>query len=248
MSGASTPTRATYVYCVVAATRRPHPSPALHGPPGLGAVRLLDVAPGLYLAVADAPLDRYDEAAIGQVLSDLERVSRAALAHEAVVESFAAASAVLPMKLFTIFASDARALAHVRARCRHIRAIVRRVTQRQEWAVRVVRERTGAPAPVEACSGVDYLARKKAARDAPYQALDALYHRLAAQATRARRWPSGRKAPSSARALLDAAFLVPRTHAASFQALASRQARSIARYGYRLGVSGPWPPYSFMRD
>ena len=87
---------------------------------------------GRYIAVADAPLDKYGEAGLAHVLSDLDQVSRAALAHEAVVESFTSATAVLPMKLFTIFASDARALGHVRARRRRIGGIVERVARRQE--------------------------------------------------------------------------------------------------------------------
>src|SRR5262245_52908320 len=81
MSRASTPIEGTYAYCVVAAVRRPRRSHVAHGPAGLGPVRLLDVAQGLYLAVADAPLNQYGETAIRHVLSDLEQVSRAALAH-----------------------------------------------------------------------------------------------------------------------------------------------------------------------
>jgi hypothetical protein len=236
------------VYCVIAAARRPRLSQVPCGPSGLGPVRLLDVERGLYIAVADAPLDKYGEAALGHALCDLEQVSRAALAHEAVVESFAAAAAVLPMKLFTIFASDDRAVAHVRARRRHIGTIVERVARHQEWGVRVVRDRPLWAARVKAASGVDYLTRKKAKRDAPDEALDALYARLAARTGLAkRRLPAQLGAPG-ARLMLDAAFLVPRARAASFQELASRESRRLARRGYRLSVSGPWPPYSFMRD
>ena len=48
--------------------------------------------------------------------------------------------------------------------------------------------------------------------------------------------------------LLDAAFLVPQARAASFQALAAREARTLARQGYGMTVSGPWPPYTFVQD
>jgi hypothetical protein len=48
--------------------------------------------------------------------------------------------------------------------------------------------------------------------------------------------------------LLDAAFLVPRARAASFKALTARESRSLARQGYGLTVSGPWPPYTFVQD
>jgi hypothetical protein len=51
-------------------------------------VRILDVDHRLYAAVADAPLDKYGAAAINKGLTDLDWVSRAAVAHEAVVESF----------------------------------------------------------------------------------------------------------------------------------------------------------------
>src|SRR5258706_6060813 len=107
--------KGTYVYCVIAAARRPRLTRVPPGLPGMGPVRLLDVEGGLFVAVADAPLNRYSEAAINRGLTDLDWVSRAAVAHEAVVESFITETAVLPMKLFTIFTSDDRAMAHVRA-------------------------------------------------------------------------------------------------------------------------------------
>ena len=78
--------KATYVYCVIAAARRPRVSGKARGLAAMGSVRLLDVGPGLYAAVADAPLSRYGEAAINRGLGDLEWVSRAAVAHEAVIE------------------------------------------------------------------------------------------------------------------------------------------------------------------
>src|ERR1700692_1738594 len=98
-------TDATYVYCLVAAPRRPSLTRVPPGLRGMRRPRLLEVSRGRFLVVADAPLDRYGEDAINRGLSDLDWVARAAVAHEAVVESFIGARAVLPMKLFTIFTS-----------------------------------------------------------------------------------------------------------------------------------------------
>jgi len=78
MAKAST---ATYVYCVVADTKRPRLTRVPAGLPGAGPVRLLDLDRGRYLVVADVPLSRYGEAAIERGLSDLDWVSRAAVAH-----------------------------------------------------------------------------------------------------------------------------------------------------------------------
>jgi len=41
---------------------------------------------------------------------------------------------------------------------------------------------------------------------------------------------------------------VRRTRAASFRALAARESRALARHGYGITVTGPWPPYSFVQD
>src|SRR5204863_8868676 len=92
---------------------------------------------------------RFSERAINSRLSNLEWVARCAVAHEAVVESFIKAPAVLPMKLFTIFASDERALEHVRQDSRRIEMVLDRVRNHHEWGVRVVFDRTqAAGAPV----------------------------------------------------------------------------------------------------
>ena len=48
--------------------------------------------------------------------------------------------------------------------------------------------------------------------------------------------------------LLDGAFLVPRSRATAFRALVTREARRLGRVGYQVTVSGPWPPYTFVKD
>ena len=254
--------KGTYVYCVVAAERRPRLARVPAGLPGAGAVRLLDVEQELFIVVADLPLDRYSESSINSGLAKLDWVSRIAVAHEAVVESFIGSTAVLPMKLFTIFTTDERALAHVRAQRARIAALVKRVANQQEWGVRVVLDRTLAAAalpkkkaPAPAGSGLSYLAQKKAHRDASKElasrareTVAGLFDRLGARAGDARRRAASELPVAGGPLLLDAAFLVPRARAASFKALAARESRSLARQGYGLTVSGPWPPYTFVQD
>ena len=255
--------KGTYVYCVVAADRRPRPSRALAGVPGAGPVRLLDVEPGLFLVVADLPLDRYSEAAINTGLANLDWVSRVAVAHEAVVESFIASTAVLPMKLFTIFTTDERAIADVRSQRTRITSLIKRVANQQEWGVRVILDRTlAAAAPAKKktaaankATGVSYLAQKKAHRDAAKalasrarETVAGLFDRLAARSGDARRRSASDLPVQGGPLLLDAAFLVPRARAASFKALTARESRTLARQGFGLTVSGPWPPYTFVQD
>jgi hypothetical protein len=229
----------------------------------MGPLRVLDVGRGLWLVVADAPLDRYGEDAINRKLSDLDWVSRAAIAHEAVVESFTSQRALLPMKLFTIFTSDDRAVDHVRHDRPRIELLVKRVTNHQEWGVRVTRPRpeskpAGArrtPVSKSARTGLNYLSRKKSERDAAAElaqrareTVGNLYERLSARSTLARR-RLGRDLPvQGGPLLLDAAFLVSRSRVSAFRALAGREARRLARDGYRIALTGPWPPYTFVKD
>jgi gas vesicle protein GvpL/GvpF len=223
---------------------------------------VLDARGGLHIVVADAPLSEYGEAAIAHGLANLEWVSRAAMAHERVVESFLSADAVLPMKLFTIFTNEERALAHVREERKRLDTLVRRVSGHDEWSIRVVLDRGRAEraAPTSAPSsggrtGVAYLARKKARRDAARELAERaqatvadLYDHLSARAKLAKRRTASELPAQGGSLLLDAAFLVPRRRAASFKTLAGREAKAMARHGYGVTLTGPWPPYSFVQD
>jgi len=253
------PTSGTYVYCLIAADRRPVLRRRFTRLPGMGPVRFLDVGRNLWLVVADAPLDRYGEETINRKISDLDWVSRAAVAHEAVVESFIDKRAVLPMKLFTIFTSDDRALDQVRGDRRRVDAMVKRVANHVEWGVRVALDlaRPGAKASgaKAARTGAGYLSQKKAQRDAAVELAEharetvaALYDRLAARSRLAKRRMVGELPAQGGPLLLDGAFLVQRSRATPFRALITREARRLGRLGYRVTMSGPWPPYTFVKD
>jgi gas vesicle protein GvpL/GvpF len=273
----------TYVYCLIAARRLPVLKRARRGlPAGMGRVRLLAVpeehattgrgrsrvgagrdAFKKWLAVADAPLALYGEDAINRHLSDLDWVSRAAVGHEAVVESFIEQPAVLPMKLFTIFMNDDRAVEHVHAERRRIAAVLERVVGHHEWGVRVVldadaaraQDAKGVAARRPVTSGVAYLSSKKTQRDQATELAEharevvaGLYDRLDRQAAHSKRRALSELAPQRGPLLLDAAFLVPRGRSRQFTATIARQSRALAARGYHVTMSGPWPPYSFIED
>jgi hypothetical protein len=251
----------TYVYCLVAAAQPPRLGRMRAGLPGAGPIRLIEAGRSgrlkLWLVVADVPLDRYGEAAINSRLNDLDWVSRAAVAHESVVESFIdAAAAILPMKLFTIFTNDGRALENIDQQAKRVAAAVKRVTNHLEWGVRVVLVRAQAPASAaRAVSGASYLASKKAQRDATtelatraHEAMAALFDELSEVAADAKRRAASDLPVKGGPLLLDAAFLVSRSRQKRFTATVSRRARLLKRSGYGVTLTGPWPPYSFMRE
>jgi len=259
---------ATYVYCLVRSAAAPSLEGAPGGLPGAAPPRLLPLDGGLWLAVADAPLPEYGGDAIESRLSDLSWVSDRALAHEAVVEHFAAAAPVLPMKLFTLFHGDERAVAHLSAQREEIGKIFDRIAGRVEWGVRILfredeaRRRaaaasgagerpTSGPAS-KSPSGTSFLLRKKAEKESARDLtaglraeVDRAYEELESRSVEARR-RQPEPGEVGARLLLDAAFLVPAGENEAFDAAVQRLAERFAERACEVTLTGPWPPYNFL--
>jgi hypothetical protein len=250
---------ATYLYCIVHAQKAPSLQGAPAGLPGTGKPRALDAGKGLWLVAADAPLDRYGEKPIEQGLQDLSWVSSCAVPHEAVVEYISRKGTVLPMKLFTLFRSDQRALDHVQSQRRRIDRLVQRLEGREEWGLRVTLDELSAlrsareqAAGAGEPTGAAFLLRKKKEQDAARELLQnandrasKLFEDLSAKADEARRRPPP-PGEVGKRVLLDAAFLLRRAKVKPFQAGVRAQAKKLAALGYQLTLTGPWPPYNFV--
>ena len=248
---------ATYLYCVVRAARKPAAGSIPEGLPDSTPPEVIAVSPSLWLVAAAVPLDVYGPRPLESILGDLERVGRIGLAHEAVVEYFAQRPqlTVIPLKLFTMFATKERAVADIASRRRTIEAAMRRIQGSEEWGVRVsaaVKPRSGsATTRPPSTSGVEFLAAKRRSRDenrsakvAAAEAAIATFERLNAVAKDARRREDA--APAMAPPLLDAAFLVPSKDRERFTAAAREQADACARAGAHLTLTGPWPAYHFI--
>jgi hypothetical protein len=253
---------ATYVYCLVSTGKAPSLRGAPAGLPGTGKPRALDAGEGLWLVAADAPLDRYGEIPIEKGLQNLAWVSSCAVPHEAVVEHLSRKGTVVPMKLFTLFRSDERALQHVQSQRRRIDRLVERIEGREEWGLRVIldelsalrRAREEAQGASPGSGGAAFLLRKKKEQDAARELLEnardraaKLFEDLSPKADESRR-----RAPPPGeigkRVLLDAAFLLRRAKVKPFQTAVRAQAKKLAALGYQLTLTGPWPPYNFVVD
>jgi hypothetical protein len=252
---------ATYLYCLVRAPRNPLSMEVPPGLPGLSPPRALAVGDGLWLIVASAPLSEYGSAEIQRQLSDLSWVSDRAMAHEAMIEHFS--GAVLPMKLFTLFVSDERAIANIRDNRERLVRALDRVEGRVEWGVRIrlddvrAREVLAAEARESGAqsSGKAFLLRKKLEQDASrelagrlHAEMDDTFAELAAGAAEAVRREPVAAPESGGRLLLDAAFLVPVQGNAEFEAIVERCASRLAPRACDVTLTGPWPPYNFIEE
>jgi hypothetical protein len=211
------------------------------------------LAPGIWLAVADVPLPEYSKAEIEQCLQDLDCVSMRAVAHEATIAAFFHRWPVIPLKLFTIFATEERALGHLRRRLAHVRRLFRAVRHREEWGIRFTvdpGELPTAPTARVVGSGRDYLEAQKvrgrestrAAGAARKEASRALTS-LAKMAESMRRQKAVGTGPQS---VLEAAFLVSSRQSNAWKARARTLGQQLAKRGCRIEITGPWPPYNFV--
>ena len=255
------PNTATYLYCLVQAERPPALARVPRGLPGLGPLRVVPAGDGLWLVAAEAPLAQYGAASIEAHLRDLEWVALRGAAHARVVDHFARRLTTLPMKLFTLFTGEERAVAHVRRSEAQIRRVLARVHGCREWGVRVrldpaLARRRAARVPRPAATrraGTRFLLAKKRERDVARAVLEEgraavedAFEALAAMAEAARRRPAAEL--DGSRVVLDAALLVPARGLAGFKRAVRRHATGLAGQGYRLMLTGPWPPYNFVGD
>lgn len=251
-------TSATYLYCLVRTPGTLATGKAPAGLRGLSAPRALAVGDSLWLVAADAPLPEYEAASIQANLQDLDWVSERAMAHEAMVEHFGKSGTVVPMKLFTLFAGDDRALEHIRSERGRLDRILDRIAGCQEWGVLVrfdeakakevaageARQGAGAKS-----AGTAFLLRKKMEQEASRTLLarlrsemDEVFSDLEAQAAEARK----REPVSSSPLLLDGAFLVRSEQIAGFEKTVDRWAKRLSEQACEVTLTGPWPPYNFI--
>ena len=253
----------TYVYCVVASHRRPPVRPGWRGVPGSARLRALDAGNGCWIIASDVPDSEYGETALEARLRHFDWVAECALGHEAVVERFLRARAVLPLPLFTIFISDDRAVQSIAGRRRRLDRLLLRVERRHEWGLRVMLDegaaRGAGETPVPGSgrgrtpeSGAAYLARKRRElagnRDRLARARaegNRLYRELAREASAAVKRAGVVPDGASARLVVDAAFLVPVARTGAFRTAVRRHARGLDK-SLVVSLTGPWPPYTFV--
>ena len=251
-------TEATYVYCVVHGGKKAL-ARAPKGLAGTGKPRVLPAGDDLALVVATAPLPAYAAETIDAKLRDLDWVGARAAEHEAVVEHAATLGTVVPMKLFTLFASDDRAVGHVTKIKKSLGRVIERIEGCEEWGLRILLDETraakaaaAAARSVKPASGKDFLLRKKAldterrehgARGAAEA--EALYDRVAGFV----RDHLKRSAPNrelAGRVIVDAAFLVPHGAVERLKETVAASADALVAEGFDISLTGPWPAYSFI--
>jgi gas vesicle protein GvpL/GvpF len=255
----------TYVYCLVWNPRAPALGRPPRGPPGAGPPRVVAGGERLWLVVSDAPPDKYGEEAIDRGLKDLDWVSACAVGHQSVIGRFSRAKAVIPLKLFTLFRSDERAVAHFRAQRARLRRLADRVSGHCELGVRILFDEAAAAKAADreatkdaktrgGTGGTSFLMRKQALRNAGTVAAaeararaEDVFEQLSRLSSDATRRTPEVGDPTAGRLVLDAAFLVPAGKVSSFRTAVKRVVKPLPDCD-EVTLTGPWPPYSFVGE
>jgi len=240
-----------YAYGVVRSGKRPATGRDWPRLPGGGPPRVLSVGPRLWLLVADVPAGDFQGDALHDRINDVDWLARCGAAHHDAVVKASRRSTFVPFRLFTLFRTDARALAEATRLRRGIERAMDRVDGCREWVVRaaVDPDSTAVRQPASAASGTEYLLRRAAVRRRgrrPPRGAPALARRLADAAGALARRTARRPASADTGVLLDLALLVPRRRERDLERTVRDWSAKFAALGCRVWSTGPWPPYSFV--
>jgi Gas vesicle synthesis protein GvpL/GvpF len=220
-------------------------------------------------AIASAvPLRDYGEAALQALLDDPAWTAVRAMRHEKVIEHLAARASVIPLRFGTIYLERAGIERMLDEKQTELRAIIKRLSGRDEWGVNIYFARARLIEAISSLSprlremgeraaslppGQGYLVRKKIeamrADEARIETrrviseIELSLGRASEAAVRLRVLKDEASEYGEVAAKL--AFLVERERLEKFRAVAEDAAREYAEAGFKLEMTGPWPAYNF---
>lgn len=219
-------------------------------------------AVGLVAVVSDVSMDEFGEAALRASLEDLAWLEATAMAHHRVIGDLASDCPVVPMRLATVFTSDAGLQSMLTERRDDLHEVLARIGQCREWGVKVfAAPPDGAPAapggaepgvPAAAGSGAAYLQRRRtqlaAGKQARYEAArmaEDIHAELSGLGLDSRLHPPQvpQLAGTAAPMLLNGAYLLDQASERLFAQAVSQLAQQHP--AVQVQLTGPWPPYSF---
>jgi hypothetical protein len=249
----------TYAYCIVEGRTAPRIA-GVKGVPDAAPARAVRLGGSRWLVLADVPRRRFDEAALAAGLRDLDWMAACALAHDALIMEVMKSGPVVPMRIFTIFEDEARAVAQAGAAAVRIGKTLGRVAGHAEYGVRIgvtpaarrVRTQAGTAVGRRPITGRSFLEQKRdqlAARRQPAGPTPEERQRILTRLSRLASETRERPVPEGGSSVwLDGAYLVPLAGAAAFRGEVERLAIELRAEGQEVVLTGPWPPYSFLDE
>ncbi|MFG2989491.1 GvpL/GvpF family gas vesicle protein [Streptomyces sp. NPDC048257] len=257
-----------YVYTVLHTASPPAPPLELDVHARLGTGLEFVEHQGLTAVVEPVDAADFDEQPLRSHLEDLDWLAGVARAHHEVVARVGRGNTTVPLRLATICRGRQGVRRMLAEAHQPISEALRRVTDAEEWGVKLYAHTpddaqpepaepgaTAEPGPAAtagAPSGRDYLRRRLSDRRAQadrtgqaQRAAEALHQELSHKASGAVLHPPQQRqlTQEPGQNVLNAAYLVPTAHRQAF--LDGIPSADDLPSGVRVEVTGPWVPYSF---
>lgn len=197
-------------------------------------------------------------------MQDLQWLTPKIMRHEAIIEAAMRVSPVLPARLGALFSSLQALERFFAMHHATIERFLDEAENKDEWAVKGILDRTrlsqwlashmnGAQPASAPLGGAGYLrqryARVAAGREVNHwvtQTLEPILEQLRGCAAGSyQRGPGAQTAAGQPEPIFNLAFLVARENLPEFHHCVERATQKHRAHGLELGLSGPWPPYSF---
>ena len=216
--------------------------------------------------------DQFDLTKLQEGSADLPWLSKVAVRHNEIIGAAARHLPVLPMQLGIFFASRSSLIAKLTPYEANAAEFLRRLADRQEWAVKLyvdedraeqaLRADLASPSPRAALpgetargrGGTQYLAAKGLRLERRRQ-VDAVVRQAALSVegsleSLADAWQRLRLLPTALtnrkeKMVWNGAFLLPKSTINSFQTVCESLSSELASKGLIIETTGPWPPYHF---
>jgi hypothetical protein len=184
-------------------------------------------------------------------MQDLEWLAAAGLRHQRVIAGLCQSMTTLPTRFGAVFLSEDSLLRHVKERKRALAAAFERVTDADEWGIKIFAlAKPKKDLSAEAASGSEYLKRKaELLQPKPGKTLDDEIREFVAALTKlaVATSPGGKASAGQPGLAWHGSFLVRRDDRKKLEAALKKYAAKW-QDSRRIDWSGPWPPYSFVEE
>lgn len=197
-------------------------------------------------------ISRVDSKEYGEELQsrmeNLDWLAGASVRHQKVVGAIHERSTVLPARFATVFLSDATLTADLKRRAAELKRDFKRLSDSDEYGVKVFAAPQAAISTEAPQSGRDYLKRKsEMLRDRTTvkvtPELEKFIAKLGSIASESA--PAGSVTSGQRNLVWQGSFLIPRARRKQLESALAAFHRQHSRH-FRVECTGPWPPYSFV--
>jgi hypothetical protein len=215
-------------------------------------------------AVSEVDLEEFGEARLRDHLRDMNWVERVARAHEAVLDRIRAQATVIPMRMCTVYRSEAGVREMLRREANALSQAIDHLDGKAEWGVKAFADSDGTPAATagdesedvpSSARGAAYMRQRRDERDRREQARQQLeeaaaqiHDRLCTLASDGQVLPPQRPEVSGhvGDMVLNGVYLVDNDDRERFHTELQALEAEFAPHGVELELTGPWPAYNFV--